>query len=77
MTDKIQFIKKLCYDRGIVNDYIEEKNCVRLYPHSFDNSTLDKADLWEYVFKLDSPRLDTWHTSNRDGSQYTDIVVKK
>lgn len=76
-------IKKLCDERMVVNDWLEDGNIIRLYPTSFDNSTLSKADLYECLFKLDNPRLDTRHTY--DGGidcknlkyLYTDIIIKR
>ena len=76
MINSVLFIKKLCDERGIRNDYSEKENSVRIYPNSFDNSTLDKADLWEYVFKLDNPRLDTFHTSMNGSLFFTEIKAK-
>ena len=82
MQNNIQFIKDLCDERLIRNEFIKDKNAVRIFPNSFDNSTLSHADLLEYVFKLENPRLDTQHTGTSDGkmkviSLHTDIIEKK
>lgn len=61
MNDKLKFIKELCDERLISNEFVEKENVIRIYPNSFDKSTLTKADLWEYVFKIKNPRLDTRH----------------
>lgn len=76
-------IKKLCDERLVVNDWLEDGSIIRLYPTSFDKSTINRADLYEYLFKLDNPRLDTRHTY--DGGLdcktlkylYTDIIIKR
>jgi len=76
-------VKKLCDERLVVNDWIEDGKIIRIYPTSFNSSTISKADLYEYLFKLDNPRLDTTHTY--DGGQdcktlkhlHTDIIIKK
>ena len=52
MKSKLNFIKEILEQRGITHKLIKSKNEIRLFPNSFDNSTLSKADLWEYVFGI-------------------------
>jgi hypothetical protein len=77
ISEKLQAIKKLCIERRVKCS--DEPNSIRIYPDSFSDATIEKADVYEYLFKMG---LDTRHTStySDEGAMtlaFTDIIIKK